>query len=122
MRVRQPETSQEFELDAAPLGTGGEANVYAIPGQARIVAKVYHKPTAEHADKLTAMLAAPPDDPMAKAGHASIAWPTARLLKEPERFAGFLMPPPSAPCTIAAMSSATSAAPTCSSPPRRWSR
>jgi WD40 repeat protein len=94
MRLRQPETSQEFELEAAPLGTGGEANVYAIPGQSAIVAKVYHKPTAEHAEKLQAMLAAPPDDPMAKSGHASIAWPSARLVRGDEdgRFAGFLMP------------------------------
>lgn len=94
MRVRQPETRQEYELEAEPLGTGGEADVYAVPGQAAIVAKVYHKPTPEQADKLKVMLAAPPDDPMAKSGHASIAWPTARLLKsgDAERFAGFLMP------------------------------
>lgn len=84
----------EFEVAGAPLGTGGEANVFAVPGQPGVVAKVYHKPTAEHAEKLTAMLAAPPDDPMAKSGHASIAWPTARLVTADDagRFAGFLMP------------------------------
>src|SRR5262249_29345713 len=45
------------------------------------------------AEKLAAMIAAPPRDPMTRTGHTSIAWPTARLLAaEDGRFIGYLMP------------------------------
>jgi hypothetical protein len=94
MRVQQPDTGREFDLEAPPLGSGGEAAVFAVSGQSSLVAKIYHKPTSEYAEKLAVMLAAPPDDPMARTGHASIAWPTGLLVSvgENARFVGFLMP------------------------------
>ena len=93
MRVRQEDTGEEIPLDGDPLGRGGEAAIYAVPQRPGVFAKVYHKPTGERAEKLAAMLAAPPDDPMAKTGHASIAWPTARLLAPGVNLVvGYLMP------------------------------
>lgn len=80
MRVRLETTAQEIELSGAPLGSGGEAAIYVLPDTPFQVAKLYHRPKPEHADKLQAMLAAPPLDPMAGTGHNSIAWPTDRLL------------------------------------------
>jgi WD40 repeat protein len=95
MRVRQEDNDREVVLDDDPLGRGGEAAIHAVSGEASFVAKIYHKPNTEYADKLAAMLASPPDDPMGKTGHASIAWPVARLLAaegEAPGIVGYLMP------------------------------
>lgn len=93
MLVRQEDTGEEIPLDGDPLGRGGEAAIYAVPRRPQLFAKVYHKPSGERAEKLAAMLAAPPDDPMAKTGHPSIAWPTARLLAAGANLVvGYLMP------------------------------
>jgi hypothetical protein len=92
MRARLETTGQEVALDGPPLGSGGEATIYPVPGRPPRAAKVYHKPTDEQAEKLAAMLAAPPADPMAEAGHVSIAWPTARLLGPAGGVVGYLMP------------------------------
>ncbi|MBE9001253.1 tetratricopeptide repeat protein [Nostoc sp. LEGE 12447] len=76
------------------LGRGGEACVYAVPSDNDLVAKIYHKPTTAHADKLQAMLANPPENPTASLGHISIAWPE-DLLRTPDgknSILGFLMP------------------------------
>src|SRR2546421_3957219 len=75
------------ELDA-----GGEGKIYSIIGEPRLVAKIYHKPTAERTAKLDVMLAHPPDDPTRRQGHISIAWPTERVLDSQNRCVGFLMP------------------------------
>lgn len=93
MRVRQEDTGEEIPLDGEPLGRGGEAEIYAVPNRPQFFAKVYHKPSGERAEKLAAMLAAPPEDPMAPSGHPSIAWPTARLLAPGVNLVvGYLMP------------------------------
>jgi DNA-binding helix-hairpin-helix protein with protein kinase domain len=85
--------SAVVELESTFLFKGGEAAIYALPGRDALVAKVYHKPIAERAAKLAAMIAAPPVDPMAAHGHASIAWPLDRLLAaDDRRFVGFVMP------------------------------
>jgi hypothetical protein len=82
-----------LELESKFLFKGGEAAIYALPGQDALVAKVYHKPIAERAAKLAAMIATPPVDPMAAHGHHSIAWPLDRLLAaDDRRFVGFVMP------------------------------
>ncbi|MDJ0675010.1 MAG: tetratricopeptide repeat protein [Calothrix sp. MO_167.B42] len=76
------------------LGRGGEACVYTVPTDSNLVAKVYHKPTKQHAHKLQVMLAHPPDNPMASLGHISIAWPS-EILKSADGkqdIIGFLMP------------------------------
>lgn len=76
------------------LGAGGEARIYAVPGEPRLVAKIWHKPTPERSRKLRVMLCNPPMDPMAPQQHASIAWPI-DVLSAPGRsqaLAGFIMP------------------------------
>ena len=94
MQFQLEKQGQVINLHEPPLALGGEAYLYAVPGHDGIVAKIYHKPTEEMAAKLAAMIANPPDDPMAARGHASIAWPIERLFSnEGERFfAGFIMP------------------------------
>ena len=74
------------------LGSGGEAKVYQVIGDRRLVAKVYHQPTAERGDKLRAMLGHPPIDPGASQGHVSIAWPVDVLTDSGGSVVGYLMP------------------------------
>src|SRR5262245_23173348 len=80
MRVPRESDGRVLPVGGQPLAAGGEAVVYELPDLPDLVAKVYHRPAAEHAAKLAAMLAAPPADPMAGSGHVSIAWPADRLL------------------------------------------
>ena len=78
---------------SAALGIGGEARIFVVSDPHGCAAKVYHRPTPQHAAKLRAMLANPPDDPMAARGHVSIAWPR-EVLVAPDgsgRVLGFLM-------------------------------
>ncbi len=73
------------------IGAGGEARIYALRYDTSSVAKIYHEPTDEKAQKLLVMLSNPPYDPMASAGHTSIAWPK-DLLSNNGKIIGFLMP------------------------------
>ncbi len=95
MQVLRQTTGALLKLDPhALLGAGGEAGVMPVPDEEELVAKVYRRPTESHARKLASMLANPPDDPMAKQGHVSIAWPL-DLLRTPDAnrwVIGFLMP------------------------------
>ncbi|WP_341525864.1 tetratricopeptide repeat protein [Nostoc sp. UHCC 0302] len=94
MQVLRCLPKQEILNLSISLGRGGEACVYALPSDANLVAKIYHKPTAGHADKLRAMLANPPENPTASLGHISIAWPE-DLLQATDGSSGiigFLMP------------------------------
>jgi len=74
------------------LGAGGEARVYAVPGDERVVAKLYHHPIEAYARKIAFMIAHPPADPLAVEGEVSIAWPLDLLTDERGRFAGLLVP------------------------------
>ncbi len=75
------------------LGAGGEAKVYALPSDAALVAKIYHRPDPARARKLAAMLLNPPEDPDAVSGQLSIAWPLDLVCETPSRsVAGFVMP------------------------------
>jgi DNA-binding helix-hairpin-helix protein with protein kinase domain len=78
MQVRLEKDNRVLNLNARPLGHGGEAIIYPV---GPFAAKVYHRPTAAHAAKLAAMIAHPPKDPMAEHAHTSITWPVDRLLK-----------------------------------------
>src|SRR5580704_1291221 len=93
MRVRLEKDGVTIPLDGEPLARGGEAVVWPLPDHPTLLAKVYHDPTPEQADKLAAMIANPPDDPTAKQGHTSIAWPTQRLFDADAegRCVGFVM-------------------------------
>jgi serine/threonine protein kinase len=90
MQVRRRSNGQLLILNAE-LGGGGEGKIYAVDQNSSRVAKIYHQPTAEMADKLAAMVANPPDDPSAAEGHVSIAWPL-DLLEDRGKVVGFLMP------------------------------
>ncbi|HEX6748414.1 MAG TPA: hypothetical protein VF092_14045 [Longimicrobium sp.] len=85
---RRRSTLEMLALDPErEIGAGGEAVVYHVPGDAGLVAKIYHDPTIERARKLALMLARPPAMPEG----TSIAWPLDVLLHE-RGFAGFVMP------------------------------
>ena len=95
MRLQRQSNGQIITLDRSlELGAGGEARVYTVPHDNTLVAKVYHHPTDDHANKLATMLANPPLDPMVATGHVSIAWPVDLLYTADKRrhIAGFLMP------------------------------
>src|SRR5438132_143307 len=93
MLVVIEKTNKEAVLEGEPFARGGEALIYPVPGASDLLAKLYHRPTAEHGEKLAAMIAAPPDDPMLPRGHVSIAWPIDRLVTpDPEhRCVGYTM-------------------------------
>src|SRR4051794_40696103 len=96
MRVLWEEAGWEITLEEPALRRAAEASVYAVRECPGLAAKIYHHPTAEHAGKLAAMLAAPPVQ-RAGDGHVAIAWPVARLMleagaAEERRVAGYLMP------------------------------
>ncbi len=74
------------------LGAGGEARVFALPGDAERVVKVFRQPTPERARKIARMIAAPPllgPDPE---GAVRLAWPQEGVVDEEGRPVGFLMP------------------------------
>jgi hypothetical protein len=74
------------------IGGGGEAQIFSVQGQSRVVAKIYTKAAPGRYAKLRAMLAKPPVDPTASRGHLSICWPTSLLFGTVGGSAGFLMP------------------------------
>ncbi|MGH8559197.1 MAG: helix-hairpin-helix domain-containing protein, partial [Methylococcales bacterium] len=92
MQVRRKSNGTILTL-GSEIGTGGEARVYNVVNDSGLVAKIYHQSTIDRGNKLAAMLANPPEDPMAGKGHASIAWPV-DLVEESgkSRVIGFLMP------------------------------
>lgn len=75
------------------LGRGGEATIFALKSSPGTIAKLYHHPTTERAEKLAVMIDHPPS-PLTVHGHTMIAWPTERLFTPPGtgRFTGCLMP------------------------------
>ncbi|MCW3052022.1 MAG: Tetratricopeptide 1 repeat-containing protein, partial [Chthonomonadales bacterium] len=95
MRLLRQSTGVSLVLPPeAALGAGGEARIYAVlPGE-QYVAKIYHQAEQARAHKLSAMLANPPEDPLAVQGKLSIAWPLDLLhtLDTEPRFVGYLMP------------------------------
>jgi len=94
MGLQRQSNGQLITLDnGSELGAGGEARVFAVPGEPSLVAKVYRQPKPMHGHKLAAMLANPPDNPTASVGHMSFAWPVDLLLTtETQKVAGFIMP------------------------------
>jgi DNA-binding helix-hairpin-helix protein with protein kinase domain len=79
MRVLREDNAEALALVDPPLGWGGEAAIHEVSGEPGLVAKVYHRPSPEQADKLAAMIAAPPLDVQTKAALSSVAWPLSRL-------------------------------------------
>jgi DNA-binding helix-hairpin-helix protein with protein kinase domain len=89
LALRRRSTLERMVLDRdLEIGAGGEAVVYGVPGDATLVAKLYHERGIERARKLGVMLAHPPAMPEGTA----TAWPADLLLDGAGEFAGFVMP------------------------------
>ena len=74
MRLMRVTTGEPVTLRTdAPLGSGGEARIFEIVQDTRLVAKIYHEPQTATARKLAVMRDNPPDDPMAETGALTIA-------------------------------------------------
>ena len=73
------------------IASSGEGEVWET-NLSGILAKIYHNPTPERIEKLKAMLANPPADPMACQNHISIAFPQDLLKNHAGAYVGFLMP------------------------------
>jgi DNA-binding helix-hairpin-helix protein with protein kinase domain len=82
-------TSQGQPVALGPqLASGGEGAIYSLAGNPRLVAKVYHKPSAEKAEKLLTMAR----DASAELVKVA-AWPTTTLHESHRgRPTGFIMP------------------------------
>lgn len=72
---------------------GGEGTVYGVPSEPDIAIKIYHQTNRSpvQAQKLRAMISAPPIDPTIASGHRSICWPLDIVL-EGSVVVGFTMP------------------------------
>lgn len=107
MRMQRHSTGQIVELETRdPLGSGGEAHIYAIRADDSLAAKIYRRPSAEQTLKLAAMVARPPTirshpDAAIRTGSEerdtpafALAWPIDLICSEGERgdIVGFLMP------------------------------
>jgi len=95
MQLQRQFSGQLIAIDTnTAIASGGEGRIYPIAQYPSLVAKIYHRPTDEDADKLTVMFSMPPDAPIAEPGHASIAWPLDLLhtIGGREKIVGFVMP------------------------------
>jgi serine/threonine protein kinase len=95
MRLQRQFTGQPVTLDPSTIiGSGGEGKIYGVREEPNWVAKIYHHPTDEDAEKLTVMYNNPPTTVMAMPGGTSIAWPVDLLhtLDNRRQIVGFLMP------------------------------
>lgn len=93
MRLYLEATGEAVEVgEHHQLAAGGEARIFIHPTDPAQVIKLWHKPTADRARKVRAMLANPPADPMAAQGHVAIAWPTGLVRLAGPTVAGFVMP------------------------------
>lgn len=93
MRLYLEATGEAVEVgEHHQLAAGGEARIFIHPSDPARVIKVWHKPTADRARKVRAMLANPPADPMAAQGHVAIAWPTGLVRLAGPTVVGFVMP------------------------------
>jgi len=95
LKVETLNGGQRLVLDHSQfLAEGTEGEIYRLPGDDSLVIKIYKdKDKDERVDKLKAMVARSPDDPMRDKGHASIAWPTDLVLwTGNNEVCGFVMP------------------------------
>ncbi len=80
-------TGERFVLEQA-INRGGEAQIWTVRQDPHLVAKIYHKPTADHGAKLKAMVATPL---IRQGSHPTVAWPL-DLLYQQNNFVGYVMP------------------------------
>lgn len=95
MKLQRQRNGEIVTLDTEnPLAGGGEGRIYSIRPDPSLVAKIYHNPSDDDADKLAVMLSMPPDAPTVAPGHSSIAWPIdlLRTNSRRQKIVGYLMP------------------------------
>jgi serine/threonine protein kinase/outer membrane protein assembly factor BamB len=94
VRVAYDAMGRAYHLTPAGM-EGGEGSIYVIDGRAKLCAKLFHanRLTEELHQKITVMVANPPDDPM-QPRHYSIAWPQNVLYADSAKteFIGYTMP------------------------------
>ena len=84
------------------VGSGGEGAVYRVQGNRGQVAKIWHNPTPQTAEKITVMVRRRPATGSGGGGlfgaarrsraHAPFAWPDDVLYDDSNQVVGFLMP------------------------------
>lgn len=96
LKVKTHNSGVDYVLDSGLcIGAGSEGEIYQVPGDDSRVIKIYKRNAIDSArvDKLAAMVADPPTDPMRTKGHASIAWPEDLVISPAEgKVCGFVMP------------------------------
>lgn len=95
IKLRRGPDGEVATLNAsAMLGIGGEATVYSFPHDDSLAAKVYLKPTDDHARKLAIMCANPPVEDAPNGDGSPLAWPvdTLHSADRKKRVIGYLMP------------------------------
>lgn len=92
-------STREIDLSQQkPLGEGGAGIVYPMPGKPDLCVKIYRRDAngdhaRDHAEKVKAMVARPPDKVMAPDGKTvQMAWPKEVVTDESGTFRGFVMP------------------------------
>lgn len=73
------------------ISHGGQGDIWKT-SQNGFVAKIYYSVDSMLIEKLQVMVDNPPEDPMKKKGHVSIAWPEDLLQDSNGKFVGFIMP------------------------------
>lgn len=93
MILRRQSTGEVVTLASKTVDRGGEARICLVVTDPRLVAKVYHNPTATRAQKLVLMLARPWTACTVPQRHHPIAWPVDLLIKDDRghTVVGFLM-------------------------------
>ena len=88
----QDSTGKIHNLDTA-LAEGGEAVVYRVRGNSRILAKIFKKPRPRYEQKLSWMRDHPPQQPpsLGDPQHVSIAWVQELLYSPAGELKGYLM-------------------------------
>lgn len=97
MGLAAKKQSNEYWMTDGPLrlrrcvAKSGEGAVWKTD-QPGLLAKIYHQPSKECAEKLTLMIANPPHDPTQKDGFTSICWPKDLIHDAAGNCCGFVMP------------------------------
>jgi DNA-binding helix-hairpin-helix protein with protein kinase domain len=82
----------DVDISLGPeLARGGEGTIYRIRNDPSSVAKIFHKPSREKADKIAVMISNPPGD-IIQGRHTAFAWPKARIMNANQQCIGFTMP------------------------------
>jgi len=84
-------TVTDARAESSLLGSGGEAEVFRVPGRSDLAEKRWRNPTLAQARKLSVMLAHPPEGATFE-GHVNLAWPTSAVRDAAGVVIGFRMP------------------------------